>query len=91
MAAVAATDSIPIVFSVGEDPVKQGLVPSINRPGGNVTGVTFTSTPLGAKRLELLRELNPKAALVGLLVNPNSVAAEGERRQLELLALLWQI
>ena len=59
-AAMAATRAIPIIFSLAGDPVKQGIVSSMNRPGGNVTGVTFTTAPLGAKRLELARELNSR-------------------------------
>jgi putative tryptophan/tyrosine transport system substrate-binding protein len=85
-AVMAATSSIPIIFSLGGDPVKDGIVSSINRPDGNVTGVTFTSAPLGAKRLDLVRELVPKARVIALLVNPNSAAAVDEQRQLESLA-----
>ena len=85
-AAMAATKTIPIIFSLAGDPVKQGIVSSLNRPGGNVTGVTFTTAPLGAKRLELVRELVPQARQVGLLVNPLSAGAEAELQQLESLA-----
>jgi len=76
LAAKSATTTIPIVFETGADPVAVGLVASLNRPGGNLTGVTALSFDLGPKRLELLHELAPTATTVGLLVNPSSPYAQ---------------
>jgi putative ABC transport system substrate-binding protein len=71
LAAKKATATIPIVFAIGADPVKQGIVSSFNRPGGNITGATFLSIELRPKTLELIRELVPNAAKIGVLGNPN--------------------
>jgi putative tryptophan/tyrosine transport system substrate-binding protein len=72
IAAKSATENIPIVFANGSDPVQYGLVASFNRPGGNVTGVTFINSQLGPKRVQLLRLLNPKTAIIAVLVNPKN-------------------
>jgi putative ABC transport system substrate-binding protein len=76
LAAKAATSTIPIVFRGGADPVGQGLVASLARPGGNLTGVSFVADELTSKRLELLAELVPRARVIALLVNPNNANAE---------------
>ena len=76
LAAKSATSTIPIVFRGGTDPVGDGLVASLARPGGNLTGVSFVPDELTAKRLELLSELVPRAGVIALLVNPNNSTAE---------------
>ena len=78
VAAKAATTTIPIVFTSGGNPVELGLVSSLSKPGGNVTGVSFLSNELGSKRLELLRELVPTATSVALLVNPTRPSFQSE-------------
>jgi putative ABC transport system substrate-binding protein len=82
-AARAATTTIPIVFSTGGAPVKDGLVASLSQPGGNLTGVTTLARELGAKRLGLLQELVPKATTFGLLANPDDASAEAQARTVE--------
>jgi putative tryptophan/tyrosine transport system substrate-binding protein len=76
--AQAATQSIPIVFGVGGDPVELGLVKSLNRPGGNLTGVTTSAVEVAAKRLELLHTLLPSADLIAALINPTNSSTESE-------------
>jgi len=86
LAAKAATTTIPIVFRIGGDPVGLGLVASLNRPNGNLTGVTSLNIEVGSKRLELLHELVPTATTVGILVNPTSPNADKTSKDLEAAA-----
>jgi putative ABC transport system substrate-binding protein len=76
-----ASITIPIVFSIGGDPVKLGLVASLNRPAGNITGVSFLTTALVAKKLELLHEVVPTTPTIGLLVNPSNPNAEPNTKE----------
>jgi putative tryptophan/tyrosine transport system substrate-binding protein len=86
LAAKAATTIIPIVFGIGPDPVEIGLVASLNRPGGNITGVSSMNAELGAKRLGLLHELLPTAVRFAVLVNPNNRNAEALSRDAQATA-----
>ena len=86
LAAKAATTTVPIVFASGSDPVRDGLVASLNRPGGNVTGLVYFAAVLGAKRLELLRQLVPRATTIAVLVNPNTPLTEAERKDVQTAA-----
>jgi len=83
LAAKGATATIPIVFETAGDPIKLGLVASLNRPGGNITGVTQLSSELVSKRLGLLHDLIPTATIIGLLVNPTDPRAESQTREME--------
>jgi putative ABC transport system substrate-binding protein len=78
LAAKAASAAVPVVFSIGGDPVRLGLVSSLNRPGGHVTGATFLVNTLSAKRVELARDLVPSAKTIGLLINPKNPASASE-------------
>jgi putative ABC transport system substrate-binding protein len=86
LAAKALTTTVPIVVTTGSDPVRDGLVASLNRPGGNVTGVSFLATMIGSKRLDLLRQLVPTATTMAYLVNPNSPNTEADRREVQAAA-----
>ena len=81
VAAKAATTTVPIVFTIGADPVGSGLVSNLSRPSGNLTGVTFFTIALGPKRLEMLRELQPKAGKIAVLVNPKSLNPDAKEVQ----------
>ena len=83
LAAKSATTTIPIVFAIGIDPVKLGLVASLSRPGANITGVSFLTTDLTAKRLELLHAIVPSARPIGLLVNPTAPQTKSQRDEAE--------
>jgi ABC-type uncharacterized transport system substrate-binding protein len=85
-AAKAATSMIPIVFVIGDDPIKIDFVASLSRPGGNLTGVTTLASEVGPKRLELLRELLPTATIIAVLVNPTNPNAEAQLRDLQAAA-----
>ena len=86
LSAKAATTTVPIVFATGGDPVDQGLVASLNRPGGNITGINFFDGLLGGKRLEQLRQVVAKSITIGMLVNPNTTETEAERRNVQAAA-----
>jgi putative ABC transport system substrate-binding protein len=83
LAAKAATTTIPIVFSTGGDPVKEGLVASLDKPGGNSTGVSLLTNVLVAKRLEILREVVPNASTIGVLLNPSGAGASSQLEDVE--------
>jgi putative tryptophan/tyrosine transport system substrate-binding protein len=83
IAAKSSTATVPIVFAQGSDPVQYGLVASLNRPGGNVTGATFYNSALGPKRIGLLREIVPNAAVIAVLVNPNNPNAVSDTKELQ--------
>jgi putative ABC transport system substrate-binding protein len=85
-AAKAATTEVPIVFATGGDPVRDGLVPSLSRPGGNVTGVVFFNRQLGTKRLEMLRQIVPKATTIGVLLNPDIPDPQAQQRDVRTAA-----
>ena len=86
VSAKAATITIPIVVANGSDPVRYGLVASLNRPGGNVTGMTFYHSELGSKRLQLLRELLPKTELIAFLVNPTNPNSHSDAMEMQVAA-----
>src|SRR2546423_3471454 len=83
LAAKSATTAIPIVFAIGGDPIAPGLVPNLSRPGGNITGVSFYSSPVATKRLDLARELVGKGARIAVLFNPNNPPGLAEGRAVQ--------
>jgi putative ABC transport system substrate-binding protein len=83
LAAKSATSIVPIVFTVGGDPVKEGLAASFNHPGGNATGISLLTATLEAKRLGLLRELVPRASTIGVILNPNYPPAESQSNDVQ--------
>src|SRR5262245_18168986 len=84
--AKSSTTAIPIVFTTGSDPIRDGLVTSLNRPGGNVTGVVFITGTVGGKRLELLRQFVPTAGTIAMLVNPGTAESDAERAEVQAAA-----
>jgi ABC-type uncharacterized transport system substrate-binding protein len=86
VAAKAATTTVPIVFATGSDPIQDGLVASLNQPGGNITGLSFFAATVGAKRLELLRQLIPAGTTIALLVGPDSSDVAAEWKDVEAAA-----
>ena len=84
--AKAATSTIPIIFITGDDPVRSGLVASLNRPGGNITGISLLTVSMEAKRLQLLQELVPNAAVVAIIVNPDNPQVDDQVNSLEAAA-----
>ncbi len=86
-AAKAQTASVPILFVLGEDPVKEGLVPSLNRPGGNVTGISYFTNQLFGKRLELLKQIAPQMTAFALLINPDNPNSEPDIRETQIAAM----
>jgi putative ABC transport system substrate-binding protein len=86
LAAKAATSTIPVVFATANDPVQFGLVASLNRPGGNLTGISYLSAELGEKRMQLLHELAPAASAIAVMVNPTNANAERNVRNVETAA-----
>jgi putative ABC transport system substrate-binding protein len=83
LAAKAATSTIPIVFGTGDDPIRLGLVPSLNRPAGNATGVYVFTSRLGAKRLSLIRALLPKPGMIAFVVDPNNISTATQLEEMQ--------